>query len=123
MVRCFESLNWLAGRRDHCADRDRPEPGTTQFLFQQEVHARVRKLVNDGPKGNGNLANLSTAELRFTCWVPSSLRCCARPRLKGTAKYLLGIMFINKKGKKTKLGFALLRRLPALKSLCLNTWR
>ena len=46
VVRCFESLNWLAGRRDCYSEHDESEPGATQFLFKQEAHARVRKLVH-----------------------------------------------------------------------------
>ena len=88
MVRCSESLNWLAGRRDCFSEHDEWEPGATQFLFKKEAHARVRKLVKErserapaiplphaafrellgsrsvcGPDENGNLANFSTVEL------------------------------------------------------------
>ena len=100
VVRCFESLNWLAGHRDGCAEHDGSEPGATQFLFKQEVHARGRKPVNErcdrasaiplsqaafrellgcrsvyGPDENGNLANFSTVELMS---LPDSLVGCPR---------------------------------------------
>ena len=94
VVRCFEYLNWLAGR-------------TTQFLLQQEVHARVRKLVDErcdrasaiplpqaafrellgsrsvyGPDGNSNLANFSTWCLSLSHFLGAvvSAMSCLRAR-------------------------------------------
>ena len=43
VVRCFESLTWLAGRRDRSVEHEGTKPGVTQLLFKQEVQARVRK--------------------------------------------------------------------------------
>ena len=88
MVRCLESLNWLAGRRERFSEHDGSEPGACQLLFKQEAHARVEKRVNErserasaipllqaafrellgsrsvyGPDENGNLANFSTVKL------------------------------------------------------------
>ena len=88
MVRCLESLSWLAGRRDCFSEHAGSEPGASQLLFKQEAHAQVRKLVNerserapaiplpqaafrellgsssvDGSDENCNLANFSTVEL------------------------------------------------------------
>ena len=185
VVRCLESLNWLAGRRDQ-SEHEGTKPGATQLLFKQEVQARVRKLVCGrcsgasaiplshaafrellgsrsvhGPDENGNLANFSTVELvslpgslsgcpRLCDVVPERLRHhleniqsmikskaelenmhplpaaywdpvlkrnrakriklfarlleigLLRPRPKETAKYVLGIFFVNKKDKKTE---------------------
>ena len=47
VARCLESLNWLAGRRDQSLEHEGTRPGATQVLFKQEVHARVRKLVDE----------------------------------------------------------------------------
>ena len=88
MVRCLESLNWLAGRRERFSEHDGSEPGACQLLFKQEAHAQVEKRVNErserasaipllqaafrellgsrsvyGPDENGNLANFSTVKL------------------------------------------------------------
>ena len=100
VVRCLESLNWLAGRRDQSLEHECTRPGATQFHFKQEVLTRVRKLVHErcsrasavplpqaafrellgshsvyGPDENGNLANLSTVELVS---LPGSLSGCPR---------------------------------------------
>ena len=128
MVRCFESLNSLAGRRDCCIEHDGSEPGATQFLFKQEVHARVRKVVNDVtepprslfpkaafrellgsrsvhvPDDNGNLANFSTVELVS---LPDSLVGC--PRLydvvpESSRHYVENFSMIKKRGRIRKHG-------------------
>ena len=98
VVRCLESLNWLAGRRDRSVEHEGTKLGATQSLFKQEVQARVRKLLYQrcnrafaiplpqaagrellgsrslyGPDENGNLANFSTVELVS---LPDSLSGC-----------------------------------------------
>ena len=100
MVRCVESLNWLAGRRDRSVEHEGTKPGATRLLFEQEVQARVRKLEYErcnrasaiplpqaafrellgsrsvyGPDEIGNLANFSTVEL---VTLPDSLSGCPR---------------------------------------------
>ena len=101
VVRCSESLNWLAGRRDCFSEHDESEP--TQFLLKRRMREFGNLLMNEAnelwrflfPKllfeSCWDLVLWTRREWQFgellycragvssgnICWVPSSLRCCA----------------------------------------------
>ena len=120
MVRCLESLNWLAGRRDRSVEHEGTKQGATQLLLKQEVQVRVRKLVYErcdrasaiplaqavfeellgsrsvyGPDESGNLPKFSTVELVS---LPESLSGCLRlcdVVLESLRHYLENIQSMN----------------------------
>ena len=92
VVRCLESLNWLAGRRDRSLEHEGNEfsnkrcrrefgswytNGPVELPRSLFTKAAFRELLGShsvyGPDENGNLANFSTVELVF---LPDSLSGC-----------------------------------------------
>ena len=90
---CLESLNWLAGRRDRSLEHEGTKPGATQIQHKQEVHARVRKLVQERcsrasaiPLHQATFSSCwdlirCTDPMRMAIWQTSPLSLSGCPRL------------------------------------------